>query len=76
MGNDMGSISRLGISALATTTPAIEREHLQHLKSLILDIVQANISEEMGRCISREVLLDCLSKITVFLHLPLIYIIS
>lgn len=66
MGNEVGSISRLGISALATTTPAIERDRLLQLKSIILELIKANNSEETGRMMSREVLLDCISKITVF----------
>ena len=65
MGNELGSIPRLGISALAATTPAIERDHLLQLKTLILQAIQTKISEESDRTISRELLLDCLSKITV-----------
>ena len=65
MGNEVGSISRLGISALATTTPAVEKDHLLQLKTLFLEKIKSKTDEEKDRLISREELLDCLNKINV-----------
>jgi hypothetical protein len=66
MGNEIGSISRLGISALATTTPAIESENLIALRNLLAENRLKGNKEGHEDDITREILLDMLTNIKVF----------
>jgi hypothetical protein len=65
MGNEIGSISRLGISALATTTPAIESENLIVLRNLLAETKPEGNKEGHEDDITREILLDMLTNIKV-----------
>ena len=69
MGNTIGSISQLGISALATTTPSIDRTNLLLLKNRSNALCSGKNLEKMDEQnrekISREELQECLASVKV-----------
>ena len=83
MGNTSGSISQLGISALATTTPSIDRTNLLLLKNCCYALCSGKNLEKMDEQnrekISREELQECLASVKVMAvffedYLVLIYL--
>lgn len=68
MGNQQGSISRLGISALASTTPAIEKDNLLELRTVFLSQLARIDKMEVGHelDITREMLFEATAQVKVF----------